>query len=111
MSTIEVRMQELRDCARRYASAQADRVYLEQYRKSKKALLMRAAEQEGHRTSAQQEREAYAHDEYIALLQGLKVATETAERCRWELEIARMGAELWRTQSANQRAEKRGYGA
>lgn len=111
MSSIEQRMAELRECAKRYATAQAQRVYLEQFRKSKKALLMRAAEQGGHKTSAQQEREAYAHEDYIALLEGLRVATEEAERCRWELEIARMGAELWRTQSANQRAERRGYGA
>jgi hypothetical protein len=41
----------------------------------------------------------------------LKVATEKAERCKWELKIAEMGAGLWQTAQANKRAEMKGYGA
>ena len=108
---LEERMEELRACAKVYAKAQATRVHLTEFRKSKKAILMKQAEREGYKTTAAQEREAYAHGEYIKLLDGLKEATQAAELARWELEIARMGSELWRTAQANQRAERKGYGA
>jgi hypothetical protein len=84
--------------------------YLEHFRKSKHAILMREAEKLGHKTSAAQEREAYSHPEYQQLLDGLKAATELSERSRWELEIAKMGIDLWRTKEATKRAEVRAYG-
>lgn len=107
---IERRLHELRETAARYAEARGNQVYLDHFRKSKLAMLMRAAELDGQKTVAAQEREAYADPEYVELLRGIKVATEEAERLRWELEIARMGAELWRTEQANERAERSGYG-
>lgn len=109
--TLEERMQELRELAGKFAKAEAQRQHLVEFRKSKKALLMIDAEKRGFQTSAAQEREAYASRDYIELLDGLKVATETAESARWLLKIAEMGAELWRTQQANARAERKGYGA
>lgn len=109
--SIEKRLHELRDIAKQYAKAEAQRTYLTEFRKSKKAMLMKMAEGRGITTAALQERDAYADPEYRELLDGLKVATEEAERLRWELRISEMGAELWRTAQANQRAERRGYGA
>ena len=111
MSDIETRLHELRDLSARYAKAEADRTYLVEFRKSKKAMLMKSAEAKGIVSAVQQERDAYADQEYRELILGLRDATETAERLRWELRIAEMGAELWRTQQANQRAERKGYGA
>ena len=111
MDPIEKRLHELRELAAKYAKAEAQRVYIEEFKKSKLAQLMKSAEARGHATAAAQEREARASDQYVELLNGLQVATEEAERSRWELKIAEMGAELWRTQQASLRAERRGYGA
>ena len=110
-SMVEQRMHELRVLASKYAKAQAERIYLEQFRQSKKAQLMKQAESLGTTAVGAQERDAYAHPDYVELLEGLRVATEEAERLRWELEISRMRIDLWRTQQATERAERRGYGA
>jgi hypothetical protein len=55
--------------------------------------------------SVAQEREAYAHDEYKQLLEGLKVAIEMEEKLRWDLIAAQARVEIWRTEQANNRAE------
>jgi hypothetical protein len=101
----EARFLELAELASKYAAAHAQAEYLGEFRKSKKALLMKEAEVSGHKTAAMQEREAYAHPGYAELLEGLKVATETALACKWKLEIARMKFEAWRTRHATRRAE------
>jgi len=107
---IERRLDELRKIAARYATYKAEAEYLEHFRKSKHALLMREAELKGVKTAAGQERDAYAHPDYQELLMGYKVAIERSEQARWELEIARMGVELWRTTQANKRVEAKAYG-
>lgn len=84
-----------------YAQAKANRVYLEEFRKSKKALLMKGS---GESAIGAQEREAYAHADYLQLLEGLKAAVEKEETLRWQLTSAQMRGELYRTQSANNRA-------
>lgn len=108
---IERRLEELRQTARKYAVAFAQREHLDEFKKSKLAILMKKAERAGFTTAAAQEREARASDDYLALLDGLKAATEESEALRWELKIAEIGAEVWRTQQASKRAERRGYGA
>jgi hypothetical protein len=97
----------IRDNAPAYAKAKSARVYLEEFRKSKKALLMRQAEIDGHKTSAAQEREAYAHPEYLALLEGLQGAVEEEESLRWLIVAAQAKIECWRTIEANRRVEAR----
>ena len=92
----------IRDHAKQYAQAKANRVYLEEYRKSLKAKLM--AHQLGDPVNAQ-ERYAYAHLEYQELLHGLKEAIEQEENLRWKLIAAQAKIEVWRSLSANQRAE------
>lgn len=108
--TIERRLQELRELAGKYAKAEATRCHLEEFKKSKLAILMKAAERDGYQTAAAQEREARAHPQYIELLDGLKAATEQAEEARWLLKIAETGASLYQTQQANKRAEIKAYG-
>ena len=88
--------------ARTFAKAKAERVYLEEFRKSKKAILMKRSLEE---TIGAQEREAYAHDEYQELLKGLRQAIETEEKLRWDLIAAQARVEIWRTEQANLRAE------
>lgn len=95
----------IRDNAPAYAKAKSERIYLEEFRKSKKALLMREAEIAGHKSAVAQEREAYAHDEYMALLEGLRAAVEQEEALRWLIVGAQAKIEAWRTIEANRRAE------
>jgi hypothetical protein len=52
---------------------------------------------------AAKEMEAYATDDYIALLDGLKEAVETEEKLRWQLIAAQERVQIWRTQEATNR--------
>jgi len=90
--------------ANKFAKAKSERVYLEEYRKSLKAILMKRSLED---TIGAQEREAYAHAEYQQLLQGLKAAVEIEEKLRWDLIAAQARVEIWRTEQANNRAEGR----
>jgi hypothetical protein len=56
------------------------------------------------KSSASAEMEAYADDIYVELLQGLQAATEAEEKLRWGLVSAQARIEVYRTQSANDRA-------
>lgn len=95
----------IRDNAPAYAKAKAERVYLENFRKSKKAMLMQKAETEGYTSAALQERQAYADPEYIELLSGLQVAVEEEEKYRWLMTGAELKIEVHRTMEASRRAE------
>ena len=86
-----------------FAKAKSDRVYIEEYRKSKKALLMQKASIYGVQTLAAQEREAYADEEYQALLKGLAAAVEQEETLKWQLTAAQMRCDIWRSENANNR--------
>ena len=89
----------------KYAEAKAHRVYLEEYRKSQKAMLMKSAMTEGKaKTAAAAEVEAYADPAYVEILKGLQAAVEREEALRWGLISAQARIEVYRTQSANDRA-------
>jgi len=90
--------------APKYAKAKSERIYLEEFRKTKKAMLMKDAMQMGYESAAAQEREAYAHPDYQVLLKGLAVAIEEEETLKWMLTAAQMKSEIWRTESANERS-------
>lgn len=102
---VETRFAQLEQLALDFAEAQAQAEHLGEFRKSKKALLMKEAELSGAKSAAIQERDAYAHPDYIKLLEGLKAATERSLSCKWRLELARMRFEWARTMAANKRAE------
>jgi len=95
----------IRDNSKAYAKAKAERIYLEEFRKSKKAILMCEAETTGTESAAKQERDAYAAKEYQELLVALKHAVEVEESLRWMLVAAQAKIEVWRSIGANQRAE------
>lgn len=82
--------------AGRFAKAKSERIYIEEYRKSLKAILMK---QSGQTVIAAQEREAYAHEDYAALLAGLREAVETEEKLRWDLIAAQARVEVWKAQT------------
>jgi hypothetical protein len=87
-----------------YAQAEANKIYMEEMRKTIKAEQMRAAEIEGdYKTAAMQEREAYASKRYKDHLEALKQAVEKRERLRWMLIAAQARIEVYRTQEASNR--------
>lgn len=90
----------IRDHAHEYAEAKANRAYLEQFRKSKKALLLLNSDK---KTGIEKESDAYAHPEYQELLQAYKEAVETEEKLKWMMTAAQARVEIWRTNSANNR--------
>jgi hypothetical protein len=95
----------IRDNAPAYAKAKAERVYLEEYRKSKKALLMKAAMKDGHSSVNAQEREAYADEGYIEHIEALSAAVEIEEKFRWQMIAAQAKIEVWRTLESTRRIE------
>ena len=90
--------------APKFAKAKAERIYIEEYRKSLKAILMKRSLESA---IGAQEREAYAHQEYIELLEGLRDAVEVEEKLRWDMIAAQARVEVWRSQEASNRAQDR----
>jgi len=89
----------------KFAEAKSHRVYLEEYRKSQKAMLMKAALADGRaKSAAVAEIEAYADPAYIEVLKGLEAATEREEELRWGLVSAQARIDVWRSQEASNRA-------
>jgi hypothetical protein len=86
-----------------FAKAKANRIYLEEFRKSKKALLMQEAFFAGVDTMAGQERDSYARTEYRELLEGLKAAIEVEETLKWKMTAAQLRVEIWRSMEASNR--------
>ena len=95
--------------AKHFAAAKAKRVHLEEFRKSKKALLMRDAMLRGIEAANAQEREAYADPVYNKLLKGLAAAIEKEETLKWEIEAARLDIEIWRTREATNRMQDKAH--
>lgn len=93
----------LRDNSSAAAQAKATRIYLEEYRKSLKAMVMK---EHASLPIGAQEREAYASEEYLKHLGALKDAVFEDERLRFLMKAAEAKIEAWRSQSANYRAMK-----
>jgi hypothetical protein len=89
--------------ASKFAQAKATRVQLEEYRKSKKAILM--SEEEG--TLGNKEMYAYAHQDYVALLMQIKDAIALEEELRWKLEAAKLRVEVFKVEEYTRRVEMR----
>ncbi len=87
--------------ADQYAKAKATRIQLEEYRKSLKSILMQKS---GESAIGAQEREAYAHQDYIDHIKALALAVEAEEALRWKIEAARLRVDVWRSQEASNRA-------
>jgi hypothetical protein len=95
-------IQFLIDTAPLYSSAKASRMFLDEFRKSRKAQLMAQA---GTEVLGKQETFAYAHPEYIQILEGIKEAVELEERYRWLMTAAQARIEVWRTEQYSARME------
>jgi len=92
----------IQENAQGYAQAKADRVYLEEARKSRKAQLMRQSDES---VLGKQEAEAYSHPQYLELLLGLKAAIEKEEHLRWMMEAAKLKVEVYKVQEYTKRTE------
>ena len=103
---IEKSVDYLRDNARKAGQARANRIYLDEYRKTIKAQIMRERD---NMAIGAQERDAYADDRYVEHLKALKEAVSQDEYHRWMMVAAQAKIEMWRTQQANARAEGRAY--
>ena len=90
--------------APRFAKAKAQRLYLEEFRKTKKAILMR--ESDG-KAVADREAYAYSHPDYLVVLEGYRIAVEAEEHFRFKLKAAELHVEIWRSKEASNRAEGR----
>lgn len=99
----------IRELAPQYGEAKAQRVYLEEFKRSKRALLMKDSLLLGEKAVNAQEREALADPEYMQLLKGLAVAIEQEESLRWRLEAARLEIDIWRTRQASERLQIRSH--
>jgi len=93
----------LRDNADDAAQARANRVYMEEFRKSLKATLKKESNAS---SNAAKEDDAYAHKDYLAHLEALKAAVEADERHRFLLSAAGAKIDAWRTQQSYQKAMK-----
>jgi hypothetical protein len=96
--------------SKEYAVAEANKVYMEELRKTIKAEEMKAAEVRGngeYKTAAMQEREAYASPKYKAHLLALQEAVRVREEMRWMMIAAQARIEVWRSQEASNRKVER----
>jgi len=97
---------EIEALGEQYAEAEANRIYLLEYRKSLKAILMTQAEADAPGMALQkQERFAYSHKDYLELLQGIKAAVYESAKLRHQIKVMDTRFETWRTKQATLRAE------
>lgn len=92
----------IRDHAKKYAQAKADVLYLSEFRKTKKALLMIESDA---KTESAKESYAYAHVDYIKHLEALREAVAISEQLRWQFVAAEAKIEVWRSLEASARIE------
>jgi len=90
----------IRDNATKAAQARANRIYVEEYRKTIKAQLMKES---ADLPLGAQEREAYSDVKYMQHLNAIREAVEQDEYFRWMLTAAEAKLKCWQTQSANNR--------
>ena len=92
----------IRDHAKKYAEAKANLLYMTEFRKTKKALLMIESDA---KTESAKESYAYAHVDYIEHLKALAAAVKESERLRWLMVAAEAKIEVWRSLEASARLE------
>lgn len=90
--------------AKPYAQAKANRMYIEEHRKTLKALLMN--ESTG-KTVSDREQYAYSHPSYQALLNNFKDAILEEETLRVQIKGAELTIEIWRSENASNRNQDR----
>ena len=100
-TTPQKNLRRMWEAAPKLAQAKAERVYLEEYRKTLKALLMARS---NAKTAAEREQQAYADPDYVAHIKGLSAAVEAEETLRWQMVTDQAAVEVWRSLEASNRA-------
>ena len=90
-----------------FSKAKANRVFLEELRKSKKAILMKNC---GETVLGKQETYAYSHPEYLELLDDIYKAVEEEERLRLMIAAAQARIEIYKVNQYTARAEMKAFG-
>tara|TARA_R110000803_G_scaffold45281_1_gene95461 strand:+ start:1048 stop:1383 length:336 start_codon:yes stop_codon:yes gene_type:complete len=99
-------LEELERVTVEYSEAAANRAYIMEFRKSKKAILMAEAESKNPNWPiAKQERYAYSHPEYLELIDGLKAAIQIDVMLKHRIQVINMRFEQWRSKQATLRQE------
>ena len=93
----------------RAAEAKAQLDHLEHYRRHIIAKLMIEAEKAGARSVAAQEKEALGSEAYVAFLKGLEAARIESALADWAAKESVYRIELFRTQQASLRQERKAY--
>lgn len=106
----EQKLQQIRHIVSDYATAKAKRIYLTEFRKSKRSILMKKYETQGAKTAAQQERDACSDPEYLEVLEGLREAVEAEEKLRYELVLHEQEFDAWKSKLYAKTAERKAYG-
>lgn len=101
-SDVEKAVNYLAANARKAAQARAERSYVEEFRKTIKATIMK--EHDALPLGAQ-EREAYADPRYKAHLEAIQESIEADEYHRWMMAAAEAKLSAWQTQCRIQRAQ------
>lgn len=97
---VEKALDWLRDHSEEAAKARAERIYMEEYRKSLKALIMK---EHADLPLGAQEREAYDDPRYREHLESFRTAVHIDEFQRFRREAASAKIQAWQTMSANNR--------
>lgn len=97
---VEKALEYIRTSAPEHAQAKADRIHIENFRKSKKGELIGDSPES---TMVGKEAWAYAHPEYQELIAGLQVAVAQEDELFWKMKAALATTEVYRTQQANNR--------
>ena len=100
---IEEAVDYLSTSADEHAKDRANRLYLEAFTKTLKALIMK---EHSDKPISAQEREAYASPRYHSHLKALQIATELDEKNRFLRQGAEAKISAWQTKNANWRALK-----
>lgn len=100
---IEKALDYLRDSSAKAARARAERIYLDEYCKPLKSLIMRENTSE---SLGAQEARAYADPRYKQHLEALRAASETCDYLIFMREAAFAKIEAWRTFRASERAAR-----
>ena len=101
----------IRDKAKEKGIARGERAYLEEFRKSKKALLKIEARKNGIKSDCEAEDYAYSHPDYIALLTAIEVAISKDEKLRLQILASELRIATWQTYRADERFERKAYKA
>ena len=99
---VEGYLKQIEYVAPSYAQAKAETYQLQEFKKTQRALLYSKAV---GKTVADRDNWVSIQPEVTKSIDGIAAAIEREERLRWELKVAELHIEVWRTEQANRRLE------